>query len=915
MTRVAVLACCALLPAVLHAQGGVITGRVSEQNTDVPISGAIVELDRGLFGAVTDANGEFRIAEVRPGRHRVRVRAVAYRSVERDSVAVASGQTVTLHIALALQAVQIEGVVVQGEPDPLLDPRVTETRQTIGGADVLRQLPITRLEEAVAVQAGVVDGSFRGGRLGQDALVLDGLAVKNQLDASTGTLGLSIPPVALADASLVTHGFSARYGQALSGVVTAVTRDGGDHLRGHLQFETDRPLPAGWDAGIDRVVGALDGPLVGGIRFLAAVDAEGRLDADPVNAPIPRDILDPRHDDPWLLRHNAGERVDAVGKLTVPLGSRQTLRVLGAASAGQRLLFDPVLKYAPKGSGERVTGRLWTAHLERVSRPDSLNTTIVELRVGYFEKEATRAPVMALPDHRFGAFSFEGLELTGRDLARRRDSVAAMEAIPGFEVPVSASETPWGVPGLFMTASSRGELAWNRFRELRGRLDLFLGRGPDTDLRTGLEYVRQRVETFTRLEAYRSVADGAPRPTVSAFDPMQAAAYLEWQQRFDDLTMTGGLRADLFNPRGAGEAAESKTKLALGPRFAVSTALEGATVVASVGRFAQPPDYQYLTDVAFDDTLRTGRIRRGNAGLGFETSTQYELQVRLRPQAGIGIKVGVYVRRLDGLVASVPIGLDPDSAVFGNADFADVRGVEAMLEREFGSAFAARVSYVLQKAEATATDARDFFRRVRISDITGDTIAPAVVSFPLNFDRRHAVTLIARGRVPQSAGPILAGLEGGLIGRWGSGLPYSRTNTAGDSLIGLPNSHRLPSQVTVDLLLRRQMRLGGTEVAAYLDVRNLSDRRNVVAVRRDTGSPEAGEPQIEATAARALAEHPGPIPYESRRYRAWADVDGDGLIAGDELVALYERAARDFLQPLFAYGPPRLVRVGVEIAF
>jgi hypothetical protein len=30
---------------------------------------------------------------------------------------------------------------------------------------------------------------------------------------------------------------------------------------------------------------------------------------------------------------------------------------------------------------------------------------------------------------------------------------------------------------------------------------------------------------------------------------------------------------------------------------------------------------------------------------------------------------------------------------------------------------------------------------------------------------------------------------------------------------------------------------------------------------------------------------------------------------------MYEAAARDFTQPLFAYGPPRLLRLGVEVVF
>jgi hypothetical protein len=102
----------------------------------------------------------------------------------------------------------------------------------------------------------------------------------------------------------------------------------------------------------------------------------------------------------------------------------------------------------------------------------------------------------------------------------------------------------------------------------------------------------------------------------------------------------------------------------------------------------------------------------------------------------------------------------------------------------------------------------------------------------------------------------------------------------------------------------------------YLDVRNVMNRRNVIAVRRDTGEPGVGEPAIAAMAAEAYAEHPEAIPYESPRYRPDADQDRNGYVEGPgELLPMYEAAARDYTQPLFAYGPPRLLRLGVELVF
>jgi len=909
-------ALCALLPATLAAQtGGVIAGQVTNAVNGEPVVGAEVEVGRGQHGAVTGAEGRYRVAEIRPGVYRVVVRAVGFKPVTRDSVVVSGGVAVVLNVQLAPEAVELPGLAVEAQPDRLLDPRIAATVQQVTAAD-LRQLPVTSIEQAIQLQAGVIEASFRGGRVGQEVLVLDGMAVKNQLDAATGPTGVAIPPVAVSEVTLVTNGFSAQYGQALSGMVMAVTRDGGDRLEGTLALETDRLMGGGSDYGFDRLVAALGGPVFGGVRFFAALDARGRLDHDPVNAPVPTDTLDPRSEQPWVLPNNAGERYDLFGKLTIPVGGRNTLRVQGALSDDQRQLFDPVVKYSPNGGpGQRVSGGLAMAHFQHVTSPARSKTAVFDLRFGYFDKEAIRAPLCSPPDFQFGAFTFSRWCFAGEDVASSRDTAAAMERLPGFRVPAYASETPWGVPGFFMTDSPRGELAWNRFREGRARLDVYWGPGADTDLRVGGEYVTQKVESFTRLEAYETVARGAPAPVTSEFSPFQASGYAEWVQRMRDVSFTAGLRVDAFNPRSAIDSLELETRVAVGPRVAATAMIKDALIVGSWGHFAQPPDYQYLTDAAFDDTLRTGRFRRGNPGLGFETATQYELQVRFRPSANTGVRIGAYVRRLDGLVASVPLGVDVDSAIFGNADFGDVRGMEFTLERDFVHGWGARISYVLQKAEATATNAEDFFRRFRITPL-GDTVIPPTVAFPLDYDRRHALIVTARGRIPERAGPILGTFEGAVVFRWGSGLPYTRTTEGGDSIIGLPNGERLPAQYAADILIRRPFRIGGARLGVYVDIRNITNRRNVVAVRRESGTPEAGEPQIEDAALQAYQENPDAIGYESERYRTYGDLDGDGLISGSsELLPLYQRAARDFLQPLFAFGGPRIFRLGVEVSF
>jgi hypothetical protein len=270
----------------------------------------------------------------------------------------------------------------------------------------------------------------------------------------------------------------------------------------------------------------------------------------------------------------------------------------------------------------------------------------------------------------------------------------------------------------------------------------------------------------------------------------------------------------------------------------------------------------------------------------------------------------------------VPLGVNPDSPISGTSVAGTDKGTELLLERELGGGVGFRLAYPLQDALATATYPFLLNRVMVVDPTTGDTTRPTRAEFPLDYDQRHTLTAIARGRVPDKVGPTiagvrpLAGLEGAVILRLASGLPFSMSDSTGDSLVGLPNGSRLPNTSSLDLLVRRSVRLGGATGGVYLDLRNLLDRRNILAVRRDTGEPRADSGAIERMAEAAYAANPNPIPFESGRYRADADLDGDGFVAGrDELFPMYLAATSDYVQPIFAYGPPRLARLGVELMF
>ncbi len=916
------LALMLLTSVPLAAQGvGGLVGKVTDASNDHAIRGAEVRLDGNRFTTVTDSAGEWRLRSIPAGVHTLSINIPGYRPSTRNDIVVRPGEVTRVDARLAPVAVQLAELVAVGVQDPVLDPMATASEQRITKED-FRRLPVSTLEDAISLQAGVVGGSYRGGRVGQQAFVLDGFGVKNQLDASTGSIGIHIPVDFITEASLITNGFSARYGQAISGLITVTTRDGGNAWHGRTAYETDRPLTGKADLGLDRLVLSADGPLIGRATVVGVIDVSAQLDADPTNAPAPTDPRDPRHATPAPLPHNSGEVWTGGAKITLPVGDRIVGRLFGLMSRDQRYLFDQQYKYDPNfGPGSRTDGTLITSQLQLLPKQNSRHPFLGDLRVGYFDRSFVRGAVDA-PDYSFGAFTGKRLDIAGEALAKSQDTIAARAVVPGFVPPQFSSNTPWGVPAFFMGAASHGEIAWNRFKELRTQLDMSWSAGPNADFYFGGMNAAQDVKTFQRVLAFYPVGDTIPGATASSFSPSISALYTEAQIRASDLAITAGLRYDAFNPGGDLHNSTLGARSSINPRIGVSTVLKNATFVASLGKFSQPPDLQYLVDAAFDDSTRTGRFRQGNPNLGFESATQFEFSARMRLRERSTLKVNVYDKRLNGLVSSTPINVNPDSSVFVNADVGEVIGAEVIFERERHNGIGVRLAFVAQRAEATVTNAFELRRLVVIDPVTHDTLSAGRNQFPLDYDRRLSVIATVDAESKPDAGPRLFGvrpfglISGALVGRYASGLPYTRTSTLGDSLLGPINGQRLPAQWSIDMLFRRPVKFGKIDGGIYLDIRNLTNRMNQPSVRRDTGSPTPSIQTVNTLAEAAYAANPSAIPYESPRYRRWADLNSDGVISGrTELFPLFLSAAKDYTAPLFVYGPPRAVRFGMEILF
>ncbi|HEX2166344.1 MAG TPA: TonB-dependent receptor, partial [Longimicrobiales bacterium] len=263
---------------------GSIIGRVVDAATGDGVEGAAIEVVGTSLQAVTRADGRFIIGSVPPGERTLRIEHLGYQSQVLEGIIVRTGRTHDLLIELTSAPIAVEGVTVEAERVRLVEPDVSVSHEIIVARE-LRTLPVDRIEQVVEMTPGVSGGHFRGGRVGQEVHVIDGMELKNQFEASSEGAGIELSPTSLEEVEVITGGFGAQYGSALSGVVSYVTRRGSsEEWEGRASVLTDQWAPESMFSGFTGVSGSAGGPLSflgGGATLFVDLLAQGMLDAEP----------------------------------------------------------------------------------------------------------------------------------------------------------------------------------------------------------------------------------------------------------------------------------------------------------------------------------------------------------------------------------------------------------------------------------------------------------------------------------------------------------------------------------------------------------------------------------------------------------------------------------------------------------
>jgi hypothetical protein len=140
-----------LCPSTALAQG-VIAGQVTD-STGAILPGVTVEagspvLIEGSRVAVTDGQGRYQIADLRPGTYKVTFALPGFRTIVREGIELTAGFTATVNTQMAVGAVA-ETVTVAGA-SPVIDVQ-SVTTQTVMTRAILDSVPTGRNIQAIGI--------------------------------------------------------------------------------------------------------------------------------------------------------------------------------------------------------------------------------------------------------------------------------------------------------------------------------------------------------------------------------------------------------------------------------------------------------------------------------------------------------------------------------------------------------------------------------------------------------------------------------------------------------------------------------------------------------------------------------------------------------------------------------------------
>lgn len=839
------------------------TGRLSGRVLDPakqPLAGANVAIPAARTGAVTDNDGRYSIINVTAGTYEVRVSLIGYQTVLTKEVVISADNTSVLDLTLKPTPVQMQEVVVSAER-PVVDVNQTSQVATISRKEI-NQLPVQELQDVVNLQAGVVEGHFRGGRIGEVQYQVDGVTVNNPYDNKST---LKLDRALLEEVQVISGTFDAEYGQAMSGVVNAVLRSGGDKFQ--------------WDA--EAFAGGYyysDGERLQDVNFGEAERAATRrivpyefrpVDlqnyqltlSGPTGLPETTFLMTGRYyySDDWVRGTRRFQPTDSSNfenKVFVPTGDGETVPL------GFTRDFSGVAKLSNhslrgKGFGYQA---IWNAiHGQRSNNAFWLNPD------GLPEQHTFSICHGLDFTHTLGKNSFYNLNVR-QNYFDYRDMVYDDLYDPRYDAAGEAKGDPDYQVGAYVQG-----VDFTRFTQttnalvVKGAYENQAYR--DHHFKVGGEYQFSALEfgnpgylVYTNVPGQqkqvlvRHVDDPPNYPAVSEYRPVSVAGFAQDEVEWNNLRLRGGLRVDFFDARSSlpsdlsnpansipdvpqSELKPTSNKISVSPRLGVSYPVtKDAALYFAYGHFSQMPalgtmfnnaNYDKLAGLQADPEAEAKIGVMGNPDVKPEETVQYQFGYKQALSSWIGLDVSAFYKDIRSLLG-VEFITTYNGAQYSrltNVDFGNVVGFTLSLDQRQLGWVTSTMDYTWQFAQGNSSDPNETATRAE----AGEDPRPHLV--PLNWDQRHTFNLTVDVTWPQR-------FRTSAVLRAGSGQPFTPALTAGFAGGLETNSGRKPSGVLLDLRGERPTAIGKTGLTVFARVFNVFDTRYWNgAVYNSTGSP------------------------------------------------------------------------------
>jgi len=829
-------------PGARAGTTGKIAGKVTDSQSKEALIGVNVIVVGTTLGASTNIDGEYFILNVPPGTFELRASGVGYTAVAVNNVNVTADQTTRIAFTLGAQSVQLGDVVVTATR-PIVQRDLTSTVSSVS-SDQISKLPLEDVGAVVNLQAGVVEGHFRGGRSGEVRYLVDGVAVN---DVFSGNSTLEADISSIQEIQVLSGTFNAEYGEAMSGIVNQITKIAGDAYTGEFSAYTGDYITGRtglfWHinhispSDLYNFQGNLSGPVPGTeglLKFFLSgryVHDDGYLYGQRVFNPQDSSNFSAQDPSQWyvgatgdkkFVPMNFHYRVNLQGKLNLMVGNSKGVSI-GVLYQGENYRdYDQLYRLNPDG--------------------DYLK----------FQKSFLGS---AAYTHVFNDATF--LDLSGSMfLSDFKQYVYADPLDPRYANPDRLRDAG---ANSFLTGGTENWHFYHKTNTYTGKADLTAQITQVHQIKAGTE-LQFHTLNYTDYQIHVDATTGfkPALPVPGSFDynvyknrPYQLAGYVQDKIELEYLVVNVGLRFDYFQPdanvlRDPNNIAvldplqppfpdslltKASAKWQFSPRIGISFPIsDRGAVHFSYGHFFQIPPFDFLYRNPNFRIPLTGTFPEfvgntiGNANLQPQRTTMYEigLQQELTPE--LGLTVTGYAKDIRNLLG-IQVNIKNDFRKYGmyvNRDYGAVRGFTISFDKRMSGGFAANVDYTFQIAKGDASDPDQAFLNAQASP----PIETNKSLVPLSWDRRHSLNVT-----------VTAGTSDDFIvsaiGRLGSGLPY--TPSLINERTGLENSDSKPTFYNVDLYITKYLKVYSVNVSVFAKVYNLFDTANEIDVYGDTG--------------------------------------------------------------------------------